>query len=208
MKQNLFFTAVAAALFFAACSNEPKQAEESETPETVAKEVIYTIATDSASIVEWKGVMLGIKEHTGTADFTSGSITVKGGQVTGGTFTVDMTSLKTTDSNYDEATGYGREKLIGHLSAPDFFDVANYPTATFSITSVNGNEAKGTLTVRGKSNEETVKDINITEADGTVTAKGTLTFDRKKYNVAFDMASKEMVISNDIVLDITLFAKR
>jgi hypothetical protein len=49
-----------------------------------------------------------------------------------------------------------------------------------------------------------VKNIVLTEENGTVKATGTLTFDRKKYGVAFDMPVKDMVISNDIELTIEL----
>jgi polyisoprenoid-binding protein YceI len=106
------------------------------------------------------------------------------------------------DKNYDAAKGNTAEKLVGHLSSADFFDVANHPTASFEITEVaeDGSSAKGKLTVRGITNEETVK--NITLADGTL--NGTLTFDRTKYDVAWTHPVKEMLISNDIALVIAL----
>ncbi|MBK8659129.1 MAG: YceI family protein [Bacteroidetes bacterium] len=59
-----------------------------------------------------------------------------------------------------------KKSLLGHLSSPDFFDIANNPTASFVISSVEGNTAKGTLTIRGKANEETLTNVTLTEADG------------------------------------------
>ena len=135
--------------------------------------------------------------------FKEGSLTTKGGALTAGTFTVDLTTITPTDSNYDKKDRTAAN-LVGHLSSPDFFDVANHPTATFVINSVNGNEATGTLTIRGKSNEETIKNIVINETDGAISATGTLTFDRQKYDVAFKMSVKDMVLSDDITLNVTL----
>jgi polyisoprenoid-binding protein YceI len=208
-KTITLFSSIALAVVIASCGNEQKPAEETTTStEVTGEETAYTINTDSTSHVLWKGVMLGVKEHTGTANFTGGKLTAKGNQLTGGSFTVDMKSIKVTDKNYDEKSGYGVNKFLGHIASADFFDVDNNPTATFTITSVNGNEATGTLNVRGKENTETVKDITVTEANGTITAKGVLTFDRKKYDVAFDTGAKDMVISNDVALEITLTGKK
>ncbi len=199
-KANFIFGTVVAMFLLAACNNKPAETTETTTTPAAAEAATYTL--DSTSTVKWKGVMLGVKEHYGTVKLKEGSLSTANGQVTGGNCTVDLTAISPADSAYN-AQGT-KEKLVGHLSSPDFFDVANNPTATFTITSVNGTEAKGTLTVRGKSNEETVKNITLTEANGTVNATGTLVFDRKKYGVAFDMPMKDMVISNDIEIQVSL----
>lgn len=199
---------IMATVLLAACNNKPSTEETTTTPtESNATEFTYTVSTDSSSLVSWKGVMLGIKEHTGNLSFKEGSLVTKGGQLAGGTFTVDMGTIVPTDANYDPKNA-PKEKLVGHLSSPDFFDVANFPTATFAISSVEGNTAKGQLTIRGKSNEETLTNISLTETDGVLVASGNLKFDRKKYDVAFDMPMKDMVISNDIELAIKLTATK
>lgn len=202
-KTSILFAAVVAALFFSACNNTANNNETTTTTETptTAEAATYTI-DPAASTVNWKGVMLKVKEHSGTVNLTQGTLSTANGAVTGGSFTVDLKTINPTDSNFTKEST--PQKLVGHLSSADFFDVSNFPTATFTITSVSGNEAKGTLTVRGKSNEETVKNITLTESNGTVNATGTLVFDRKKYDVAFDMPTQEMVISNDVELQITL----
>jgi polyisoprenoid-binding protein YceI len=208
-KTITLFSGITLALLIASCGNEQKPAEEATAAtEATGEETAYIISTDSTSHILWKGVMIGIKEHFGTLNFKDAKLTTKAGQLVGGNFTVDMNSIKPTDKNYDPKTGYGVEKFISHITSPDFFDVANHPTATFIITSVNGNEATGTLNVRGKENTETVKNISVTEVDGEITAKGVLTFDRKKYDVAWDMPAKDMIISNDVALEITLTGKK
>lgn len=203
------FSSIALALIIASCGNEQKPAEETTTgTQATGEETAYTISTDSTSHIVWKGVMLGVKEHTGLINFTEGKLTAKGNQLTGGTFTVDMKSIKVTDKNYDEKSGYGVNKFLGHIASADFFDVENNPAATFTITSVTGNEATGTLKIRGKENTETLKNISITENNGTINAKGTLTFDRKKYDVVYDTGAKDMIISNDVALEIAMTGKK
>lgn len=201
-KSKVTLIAFAVLTVLASCNNQPAQQQPTETQPT-ATGGTYIIDT-AASSVKWKGVMLGIKEHFGTVNLTQGILTVENGNVKGGSFTVNLNTITPTDANYDEKSGYGKEKLVAHLSSPDFFDVANFPTATFVIDSVKGTEATGTLTVRGKSNTETVKNISVTEQNGTIKATGTLIFDRKKYGVAFDMPVKDKIISNDIEVTVEL----
>jgi len=46
-----------------------------------------------------------------------------------GSFVIDMATINTLDLEGDYKTD-----LDGHLSAPDFFDVENHPTAKFKLT--------------------------------------------------------------------------
>lgn len=199
---------ICAVAFFASCNNKTAEETSAVAVDSTGVEAIYTVNTDSTSFVFWKGVMLGVKEHTGKVLFKDGSVTVKGAQLVAGSFTVDLGSIALLDTNYNEKAGYGKAKLIGHLSSPDFFDVANFSTASFVVKTVNGNSATGTLTVRGKANDETLSDIVVTETDGALKASGKLKFNRKKYDVKFDMPMKDMVISNDIELNIELTGKK
>lgn len=201
------FSVFTAAVLLASCNNKPAETETTVT-EPTGTEITYTINVDSTSVIKWRGEMLGVKDHFGTMNFNEGNLTVKSGTLVGGNFVANLSSIKPTDSNYDVKQGYTIEKLVGHLSSPDFFDVANFPTASFKIDSVSGNTATGTLTVRGKSNTETLTDIVVTESETGITASGKLKFDRKKYDVAFDMPVKDMVISNDITLSVELTGKK
>ncbi|HRF79635.1 MAG TPA: YceI family protein, partial [Flavobacteriales bacterium] len=124
--------------------------------------------------------------HHGTINMTEGSFSVKGGAVSGGKFVVDMKSIAPLDSAYaaDNAKQGTRGMLVGHLSSADFFAVDSFPTATFEITSVEGATATGKLTLRGKTSDEKVTDIVVTEENGVAKATGKLSFDRQKYGVA------------------------
>ncbi len=186
-------------------------------PETTATEAVTTAPTEmtgtaiyaldtATSELDWKGTMLGVKSHTGTLHFKDGELTVINGLLSGGSFTVDMHSYNFTDTNYAAAGSEGgtRVDLMNHLMSPQFFAVDSFPTAHFSITTVEGNVATGDLTVRGHTQQEKVENISLTHEGKTVRATGELTFNRKSYNVNWDSPAKDKILSNDITLTIDL----
>jgi len=73
------------------------------------------------SIVEWKASKVTGK-HNGTVKVEEGSLTFNDDQLQGGSFTIDMTSLQSTDLE-----GSGKSKLEGHLKSEDFFGVEKFP---------------------------------------------------------------------------------
>ena len=198
----LLTIAAVGSLFLASCGGTSEPEATTDITEEVAVVTTEPSIDAATSTVNWTGEMMGMYTHNGTVTVKEAKVTMAGDKVAGGSFVVDLSTITPLDKNYDVAKGNTPEKLVEHLSSPDFFDVANHPTASFEITEVaaDGSSAKGNLTVRGITNVETVK--NITLADGTLS--GTLTFDRTKYEVAFSHPVKEMVISNDIALVIAL----
>ncbi len=212
MKAVTLSVTALAALFLVACG--PNEAEVAAAKEKAsadslaalaATETIYMVNAD-ASAINWKGTMLGIKSHYGTVNLTEGKLAVKGGRVMAGGFNVDLSSMAPLDTNYapDGSKQGTKSMLIGHLRSADFFDVANFPNASFEITSVGENTATGNLTLRGKTNEEKVTDIVVTEDNGTVKASGKLSFDRQKYGVAWSSGSKDAILNDNIELEIAL----
>ncbi len=203
--QLLLTIAASGSLFLASCGGSHEHAEETQAPveETAAVEAVTKTVDPAASSVKWVGEMIGIKAHFGTIALKEGSVTVAGDKVTGGSFVIDMTTIVPLDDKY---TADGSEKgtkahLIGHLSSPDFFAIEANPTATFEVTGTNEDgTVNGNLTVRGKTNAETVTDVVISEE--TITGK--LVFDRKKYDVAWDAPMKDAILSDDIPLEINL----
>lgn len=194
----------AVALSMIACGGAEKKpeavAEKAPVEEVVeAKEMAVNTAE---SKVMWEGNMLGLYSHSGTLNITEGMITLKGDQITAGSFTVNVKSMTPTDSAYGEENT--AEMLVGHLSSPDFFAVDSFPTASFVIKSADAatKTVTGDLTVRGTTNEETIENVEINAEAGE--ASGTLTFDRKTYGVSYVHSVKDKVISDDIELDIKL----
>lgn len=213
MKPFIAFTATAAVLSIVACG--PSEAEIAAAKEKAIQDSIaaaaameHSYAVDVAnSHLNWAGTMAGIKSHTGTLNFASGSFTTKGPLLAGGEFIVDMKNYAMNDTNYapDGSKQGTKAMLMGHLMSPDFFAVDSFPTAQLKITAVNGNTASGELTVRGKTNTENITDIVLTpNADGSIKASAKLVFDRQKYGVAWSSGSKDAVLNDNIELNVEL----
>ena len=206
MKIKTFLIVSALALGFYTSSNAIEN-QINETSKKSAKKS-FTASGDysvdkAKSDINWKGTMTGVFSHTGTLKLSEGSLKVKNGKITQGSFTVDMNSMLTSDSddNYEKAP---REKLVGHLKSDDFFAVEKYPTATFKITKHSGDEISGDLTIRGITSKETMTNVKLTETDDSFSATGNLVFDRQKYKVSYKNRMGDMVISDDIELTISI----
>ncbi len=201
MKKITLLAATAAFAFaMTACGGGEKKAEEAAP--TAEVEMKSTSVDAAASSVEWKGTMAGMYSHSGTVAVKEGNLDWKGKDLVGGKFVIDMGTVTPTDSNYSEENT--AEQLIGHLGTADFFDVANNPTASFEITGSDmaAGTVMGNLTVRGKTNAETVSNYVFDETTGA--ASGVLTFNRQNYDVAYASTMKDMVLSDDIELTISL----
>ena len=101
--------------------------------------------TTAESKVEWIGAKKG-GYHPGYFPVKNGTVTIDGGKLTGGKFTIDIAGLKVTDS--------AAAKLEGHLKSADFFETEKNPEANFEITNVTYTtetaiEIAGNLVVKG-----------------------------------------------------------
>lgn len=154
----------------------------------------------STSTVEWKGVMVGIYSHNGFVSIKEGNLVWQGNSITGGSITIDMETINQSDSLYKT----DENKLVTHLESPDFFDVANFPIASFEITSSEQgtNKVYGNLTIRGITESEVVE--NVIFDSETKSATGTLKFDRQKYGVAYKGSKKDMLVGDEVVMTISL----
>ena len=133
----------------------------------------------SASSVAWLAKKV-TGEHNGTVGISAGALNVDGNKLVGGNFTIDLKSIKDldiTDANYNQ-------KFIGHISSGDFFEVEKFPTATFVITKVAGNQVTGNLTVKGITKSITFP-AEIAVKGGKVTAKANITIDRTDFNIRY-----------------------
>ena len=108
------------------------------------------------STIFWRGNhAIGNNGHEGTLQFLSGIVTrTADGKITGGSFVIDMNSIKNTDED-DER---GRKNIEEHLKSNDFFDVKKFPVATFTIVKIapttlpNKYAVTGDLLMKGISN--------------------------------------------------------
>lgn len=193
------------AVIMMSCSSSPKQEQQAtadETPEPATGEVTPMNVDLESSRVNWKGEMLGIYSHYGTVDLESASLSMQGDMVSEGEFVIDLQTMVATDENYSEDRP--KERLIGHLKSPDFFDVENYPTARFVITDVSGGTVTGDLTIRGNTHSETFDNVTIQKQGDTYMVTGKLIFGRDKYDVNFETGVQDRVLSDDIEIEVEL----
>lgn len=141
-----------------------------------------------ASTVEWLGKKV-TGQHNGTIQLKDGSLSMdEKGTLTGGSFTIDMTTLISTD-----LSGEYKGKLEGHLKSDDFFGVENYPTSTFLMTkAVPQGPGKykviGNITIKGTT-QEIQFPATVDVKDGKVTANANITIDRSKYDIRYGSGS-------------------
>lgn len=165
-----------------------------------------------SSDVHWWGYKIVKSEagaHDGTVKVKSGNLVMKGNQLVGGNFVLDMNTINATD-----LSGEGQTKLNGHLKNGDFFEVEKFPTATFKITGVKKNDDKeytslvtGNLTVKGKTNAISFP-AKITNAGGVITLESNkFSFDRQKFDVAYQSSMKDAVIKDEIDMTVKVSAK-
>lgn len=150
----------------------------------------FTIAPETykvdaaASKVEWKAYKV-TGQHFGTVNLKSGSLAFTNGALSGGSFEMDMTSIKVTDIE-----GEWAGKLEGHLKSEDFFSVEKHPTASFVITKVASRgtpgayRVTGNLTIKGISKE--IKfDATVTTEGNKANAQTAFKVDRTNYDIQY-----------------------
>ncbi len=157
------------------------------------------------STINWVGKKV-TGQHSGTINFAEGTIIVNGKSIRGGSFTVDMTSINTTDLK----AGQGKEKLDGHLKADDFFGVEKYKTAKLEIKLISDN-GDGTFNVTANL---TIKDqtnpVNfVLKSTSKNSASATVKVDRTKYGIKYGSGSffeglGDKAISDEFELNVNL----
>ena len=156
-----------------------------------------------SSTVTWKAYKV-TGSHTGTISLKAGMLEFDGDKLAGGEFTVDMTTINTTDLQGDY-----KAKLDGHLHSDDFFSTASNPTSTLVFTNVkasgkNSYEVTGDLTIKGITKPVTF-DVSIYGSKATATLK----VDRAAYNVKYgsgsffdNLGDKTIYDEFDLVVDL------
>lgn len=150
MKKTIIPILFATPLFFAACGGAENEGETTDADTTVVEEVEevevivsnYTVDT-AATVINWMAYSGEEIDHQGTVMALDGSFEVtKTGEdmaVTAANLNVDLNSIN------EES-----EKLVGHLKSPDFFDINQFATASFSFDRHEEGMIYGTANIVGK----------------------------------------------------------
>lgn len=135
------------------------------------------------STVSWVGKKVTGK-HGGIINIKEASLEMEDGKLSGGSFTIDMTSIKVTDE------GGFAAKLEGHLKSDDFFGVEAHPTASFEITKVASLGTPGDYKITGNLTiKETTKEIKFHANVSESSATAEITVDRSDFNVKYGSGS-------------------
>lgn len=174
------------------------------------------------SQVFWKGTpAFEYGGHEGTLKFASGNLTLgKDGKIQGGSFVIDMKTIKSTERNAKEK---GDNNLESHLKGDDFFAVQKYPQATFIMTKINKTAepnkyaVQGNLNIRGVTNQITFTAF-IDNNKESITAKASLFFLRSSFGITYKAPSlfasnifssaKDHLIADEIPIKLDMVFKK
>ncbi len=208
------------ALVMTSCQEKAEKANTSDAEAAAVSEstsVNYTVnVTDSQ--IEWKGFK-PTGTHTGTIKLDNGNLTVDDGRLQSGTFVIDMESIEVTDLEGDD-----KMSLESHLKGTvegkegDFFNVNQFPEATFEVTSTESLAAgksrlSGNLSMKGQKHNISFP-VTISNEDGVMKIESEpFTIDRTKWGINYGSKSVfdnlgDQFINDDMELKIMIKAKK
>ncbi len=99
---------------------------------------------------------------------------------------------------------FGSKETDDEIPKPTWFNVAKFPTATFTSTAIKAKGAghfdvAGKLTVKG-STHDVVVPIALTQAAGTTTANGTFTIKRSDYKIGEGEWTDTSMLADDVLV--------
>ncbi len=170
-----------------------------------------TFKLDAAkSTFKWTGKKV-TGSHWGYIKFTDGALTVEKGNLVGGSFNVDMTTMDVQDIKAEQGGG----KLLGHLKSDDFFGVEKFTKSTLVVkkTTAKGNsqyDVVADLTIKGITKEITFP-AAVTIAGQNITAKANFDVNRTQFDIKYGSGSffdnlGDKAISDTFNVDINLVA--
>jgi polyisoprenoid-binding protein YceI len=156
------------------------------------------VLVPASSSMRWEGTRPLIKGYldSGTVALASGTATVLDGRVTGGSITVDLTSIAATATG----KGVGADALSKHLKSDDFFDVQRFPSGSFTLTALtptsgSAYEVKGTLTLKGVTNAVAFAATVVQDGNLLTMTAPEVTLDRTLWGITYGSGTffKEIV---------------
>lgn len=154
---------------------------------------VYKIDTTSSK-VNWTGRKVVLKNwvDTGTIKIKEGSMEFTKDGLVSNSFVIDMSTIQATKTG----AGKGEDKLSTHLKSNDFFDIENYPTATFVAKEFSVAEAststeesiinvKGDLTIKGVTREVVIPITPNYNNPTEITMKGSVDIDRTLWDIKY-----------------------
>ncbi|MDZ4748057.1 MAG: YceI family protein [Saprospiraceae bacterium] len=218
----LLFLIVSTSLMAVSCKSkgaEENAAETTTTSGSTPQGAAYEIDVPRSEL-KWNAFK-PTGTHFGTVPISGGTIYVDGDLITGGSIEINMTGIEVKDMD-----GEMKEKLEAHLkgSVPgkeeDFFNVAKYPKATFTILGSNKleNDPLGTHLINGELRiKEITKPVSfkaVVDLTSGVALKATaepFVIDRTEWDIKFKSKKffddlKDDFVNDEIKLELTVGA--
>ena len=219
-KIHVLILAFAATLFFTACDKAPKgdDAKIAEKEQPVAKAGIeYTVDT-AQSWVKFTGRGVG-KNHPATLSLLNGNVAVMNDTISGGSFIIDIKSMKMEQKGKDI-----EGKLRPHLLSGDFFDAEKFGTSKFEVTNVTPYEPKegekslvdganyyvsGNLTLKDETKNITFP-VRVDQDGETLKAKANFDIDRTQWKINYgnDKTLGDKFISETVNIEFYIEARK
>lgn len=166
------------------------------------------VSTEESTLA-WEGSKV-TGSHNGVIAIKEGNLVVEDNVLKGGSFTIDMETIECLDLEGDWGA-----KLVGHLESADFFNVAEFKTAMFTITKVTPTQEEGAnvqiegdLTIKGITQSISFPaQVDVLGENATATAN--FTVDRTKWDIRYGSGSfidglGDKMIYDDIKFSIQL----
>jgi polyisoprenoid-binding protein YceI len=209
MKHSNLFLALSLAVLLPACQKseiaDKPAAEVSDTavtastPDTAAQPAANAVRADvikEKSSINFVGAKV-TRDHKGKFKNFDGAIEYVAGKPERISFDIDVASLETDEP-----------KLDGHLKTADFFDVAKYPKATFTSTSLTAAPAgeasgathvlTGTLDLHGVQKEVRIPVKAQQTAEG-VHATSEFTINRHDWGISYRGMADDLIKDNVLI---------
>ena len=208
MKQKQLFLALSLAVLLPACQkSEITDKPAAEVSDTAAVSTATETSTQPAAnavradVIKEKSSInfVGAKvtrDHKGKFKNFDGSIEYVAGKPERISFDIDLSSLETDDP-----------KLDAHLKTPDFFDVAKYPKATFtstSLTEATGDPSgathvlTGTLDLHGVQKEVRIP-VKTHQTPEGVHAASEFTINRHDWGISYRGMADDLIKDNVLI---------
>lgn len=222
MKFSIFsivFLLVGFTLF--SCKSKEKTTTEKAGEVAAATGQSYAVNTDQ-SIVLWEGAKKVGGKHNGDVKIKDGSLFMENGVLKSGSFTIDMTTINSTD-----VTGDDKKYLDAHLMGTaegketDFFNVPKYPTAKFELVNATKlmNNPDGNYIISGNL---TIKDVtkqvkfkaDVSESNGVIKASSSaFNIDRTEWGIKYGSSKffdnlKDKVINDEMTFSVKIMASK
>jgi len=208
-------------LFAAACEDPAANKTKATVNDPGAsRPASFAGAANTAAPAKPRGESLAFNPENSKVEFTGSKVT---GKHEGGfkefAGTIDLVNGRPVESSVtvdiDAATVFADdEKLTGHLKSADFFDVEQFPKATFTSTKIepdtaNGADAytvTGDLTLHGVTKSVSFP-ATIKVSDTTVDVESEFAVNRKDFGIAYAGKADDL-IRDDVVIRLNLKSAR